>query len=622
MTDKVIKNEQWDVQQLISKIKNNKIIKPKFQRKQKWDIHPKRPKVPNQKSYIEFLYERQNSVHAITFGQETTSDGIIFSNIDGNNRINAINHFIEKPFEIFNDYLDNLMKILDSIASDNIEKIKNIFKSLSYNDFISIKRPDKFFKSINESDLYNEIHIKQNEIDDEIEVIQNKLKISGDGNQKYNFDTNVKINVNLFVGYSTDELCKTFEDINKYNTTLTETELLACRLFNYHNFTINNNIFKTKLEESIKKYYINRADKEVLKCHEYDINKDNLNAFDFIVGFQNYCSENYKFIKEIDTSGTPLFFKLYKLLNKRYENTFTTEKVNNFINKIMYSCTILNESNLSIFSDNINARLFNKSCQKKLTSLKKNSLFMLISAIIGFRKKNIEKDIIIKKIKTVLLYHFMVKDLKKKEIQNEYKEFDKIKYCSVGGQVDREVASLLVNPDEINSKLNRNVFNDLLDKLLDETNEPYERKLENGKNRNDKRRKLRFFEKTLMFNFYKGKIPTNMLNNNFSIEHICPNSSEWTGRLNKDRTGNLIPILDSMNKIRGNNHINYYNKTDEGKEFCRFIKDIIPNDKEYDNIIIFNKKKSPFIKNNALYNEMCKKNETTYKNYFIDCLFS
>ena len=35
MTDKRIKNEQWSVKQLISKIDNKEITKPQFQRKKK-----------------------------------------------------------------------------------------------------------------------------------------------------------------------------------------------------------------------------------------------------------------------------------------------------------------------------------------------------------------------------------------------------------------------------------------------------------------------------------------------------------------------------------------------------------------------------------------------------------
>ena len=85
------------------------------------------------------------------------------------------------------------------------------------------------------------------------------------------------------------------------------------------------------------------------------------------------------------------------------------------------------------------------------------------------------------------------------------------------------------------------MFDKLLNQLLSESNTPYLRKLDNGNNKNDKRRSLKFFEKTLMFYYYKERMPTNLLKNDFSIEHIIPNSSEWVGELDKDRTGNLIP---------------------------------------------------------------------------------
>ena len=122
-----------------------------------------------------------------------------------------------------------------------------------------------------------------------------------------------------------------------------------------------------------------------------------------------------------------------------------------------------------------------------------------------------------------------------------------------------------------------------------------------------------------MFFYYKAKMPTDMLENEFSIEHIIPNSSDWKGELDKDRTGNLIPIISTINSTRGNKHINLYENTDEGKKFCKFIENIIPKNNVYNNIIEHDKK--PKIKNNVKYNEMCKKNEKIYKENIINCLF-
>jgi hypothetical protein len=615
MTDKRIKNEQWSVKQLISKIDNKEIKKPKYQRKKKWDTLPKKNSSPNDYAYITFLYDTENSVHAITFGQDSNSERIFYSNIDGNNRINAIKHFMDRPFEIFSEYLDDLKNYIDTLdlSNEDNDLLKDIFYNLSYNQIMNFKY-NKYFNENEHKELYNsKLKIHRDDFEPHIEKIQKKLMI----NESDNFDSTVKINVNLFEGYNTDELCKTFEDINKYNSKLTETELLACRLHNICNFTINNKPFETELNGCIKEYYKDKSNQEVLDCYEFE--EEKINAHDFIVGFQNLCNKKYNFIGKTDVDGLSLFFKLYQVLYNSFIDTFTTENVNDFIEKINYSCEILQETVSNLFTDKINDVLFNKSCQDKLKTLKKNNVSMLISSIIGFKEKQEQKSIIIKHLEKCLIYHFFVSDIKEKDTREDLKHNDSITYMAGGSFIENVTKKLLSTPETISNKLDTKLFNKLINHLFNETNYPHERKLDNGNNKNDKRRKLKFFEKTIMFYYYKGKIPTNMLDNEFSIEHIMPNSSEWEGELDKDRTGNLIPIISTINSQRGNKHIDSYKKTKDGSEFCEFIKDIIPDDEEYNIIIKYDKK--PTIINNEKYNEMCKKNEKIYLENFINCLF-
>jgi hypothetical protein len=619
MNDKFIKNDQWSVEQLISKIIKQEISKPKFQRKRKWDVIPKNDNTPNEKAYIQFLYSSENSVHAITFGQDNSQKNC-YSNIDGNNRINAIKHFIDKPFEVFNEYLDNLIKEINdnlNITQDDKNKLIYIFSNFSYSEVMNFKY-HLYFNNNGYAELYDRIKIYRDRIDDKfMEEIRTKLKIRG----CKNFDSTVKINVNLFEGYTTDELCKTFEDINKYNSKLTETELLACSLYNVTKFEINDTIFKTELEECLKEYYNNKADGEALNCYNYDSKIEKLNAYDFIVGFQNMCNKQYpNFIEKTDVEGLSLYFKLYKLLFGSYDNTFTTENVNNFKEIINYSCRLFNKIILSIFTDKINNKLFNSQCQDKLTTLKKNNMFMLLSSIIGFKKKDTAECIIIKNLEKCLLYHFMVSDLKDKDKREDFKNYDSITYRAGGAFIDNITKNLLSNPEIICNKLTEEIFNKLLIQLYNEVNIPYNRKLDTGNKKKEKRRHLKFFEKTIMFYFYKEKIPINMLENEFSIEHIFPNSSEWSGELDKDRTGNLIPIISTINSSRGNKHIKEYYRTPIGESFCKFIKDIIPEINIYEKIISHDGKR-PKIKNNELYNQLCDENEEKYKLNFISCLF-
>ena len=111
-------------------------------------------------------------------------------------------------------------------------------------------------------------------------------------------------------------------------------------------------------------------------------------------------------------------------------------------------------------------------------------------------------------------------------------------------------------------------------------------------------------------------MPINMLENQFSLEHIIPNSSNWDDEIDKDRIGNLTPIIVRMNSSRGNRHINFY----ESEKFCEFMKDIIPNNIVYDNIVNHEQRK-PKVINNDAYNELCEKNQKIYKDNFIKCLF-
>ena len=220
-----------------------------------------------------------------------------------------------------------------------------------------------------------------------------------------------------------------------------------------------------------------------------------------------------------------------------------------------------------------------------------------------------------------MLYHFFISDINKKsEFKDYFKVYDYISFNGGGVLADQHVRKLLDNPENISNKLDEKLFTKLLNRLFIDTENPHERRQENGNIQKDKRRPLKFFEKTIMFYYFKEKMPVNWFDKNFSIEHIFPNSSDWDGNLDKDRTGNLIPIISSLNSSRGNRSISCYIKTDEGREFFNYIKEIVPFDK-YDNIITHNSREKPKIKDNQLFNKVCYNNEMIYNQNFTNCLF-
>ena len=125
-----------------------------------------------------------------------------------------------------------------------------------------------------------------------------------------------------------------------------------------------------------------------------------------------------------------------------------------------------------------------------------------------------------------------------------------------------------------------------------------------------------------MFQYYKDRVPTNLLHDSFSNEHIIPNSSEWDHQLDKDRLGNLVPIHANINTTRSNNHLSEYLKSDKGGNFRRFI-DILPDDDTYNAIVKHEDKQDqkPMIHNNENYDAMCRRNEELYKTTFLKCLY-
>ena len=190
-----------------------------------------------------------------------------------------------------------------------------------------------------------------------------------------------------------------------------------------------------------------------------------------------------------------------------------------------------------------------------------------------------------------------------------------------GSYINNKTKQYLESPLTIVHDNIENLFVELIDYLCLENNMPAERYMddENTKLKKEKRRKIQFWEKTLMFYYYKEHIPINMLENDFSLEHIIPNSSIWEGELDKDRLGNLTPIIASINSSRGNRHINFYKDSDQ-TGLCGFMKHIIPTNEVYDSIMNHATRKAIIINNDA-YNELCLKNQETYKNNFIQCIF-
>lgn len=612
---KLIKPDQWSISILYKKIENKELSKPKYQRKKKWLLAPNnktKGKTPNIKEYIEFLLEHGNSVHSITLAK----DGNTYYNIDGNNRINAIITFLKTPFLVFTDVITKIESELNekSVAEEIIKILMEELKIMCYNEFLEFDIR-KYFDKPKTADIWKKITTVRDTIQDIIDKFKPKLMCK---NSEDRFDKDVSININLFDGYGHDELSHVFTQINKFNTNLTENEIQASLLFNIDNIEITDIEFRRKVTDSIKEFYTDNSSGEVLECYQFD-ESSTLNAFDFIVGLQITFSKQYSFIEEVSNSNILLFFKLYKLLcvNKTEKgdftkDSFTKDQVDKFIEDISESCKVLKETNDDIFTEKINDKLFNKTCGKKIEKLNSDRMFLLISSIIGFKKQRKEDTLIKNEVSKCILYNFLLNDISDKDTKEKFRSCCSLSHNGGGILITNEANKLLNTPSNLTEKITSEVFRELIEFLYNENRKDC---IKRGT-----RKKLKFFQRTLMFYYYKLKVSCAYLKKEFSVEHIIPFSSYCDSEIDIDRTGNLLPIINELNCGRGNKSIKYYTEDDKYKEFCGFFKNILPNNENYNSIVNHDSRK-PQVTNINAYNSMCSKNENEYLNNFISAIF-
>jgi len=610
MTDKDIKNESWYIKKLVAMVNNREVYKPKYQRKRKWDLFKKKENIPNDKNYIEFLYDTSNSVHPITFGNDESK----LSNIDGNNRINAIIHFLQEPLVLFPERLVKLHETITKyINKTTANVVESIMKNISYDNLMTFKY-HKYFVDNDFKELYNN-HLKlvRDELEPYFDDLINSMKV----NNKDRFDNDVKINATIFYGYTDEELSEVFGKINKYYSGLTEQEALASALYNMINFTINNKTLECKIKQQLQKYYDERQQDEILNCYIYDETTDVMNAFDFMVGFQNYSNSKCSLIHKTENDGLSLFFKLFKTLYKgNFNKTINTNNINEFIELISTTINVLQKIEKTIFMPNFTNgknKIFD-TANKKLNSLKKNNMYLIMISIIGYIKSNTPEKEILKSIETCILYHYFVHGIDNKDKRDLYKLNDGILYEAGGCFIDNKAKDYLKTPCLVSNKITDTVMTELLNYLIDENikDKAYELR-PNGKDKKDKRRTRKVHEKVLLYYYFICKVPTQFLNNIFWVEHTCPFSCSWENNIDIDRLGNIFPILETLNRERSNKHIKEYKKIDK-QNFLTYI-DVVPDIFHYDEVVSHTSRK-PRIYNSEKYNEMCSNNEQI----FIECL--
>jgi hypothetical protein len=608
--------------------------KIKYQRKKRWTTLPSNNKVPSVREFIDFLYKHKNTINTITVGKEIVDNEEIRWAIDGNNRINGLIDFIKRPFNVYPEYIEDLEKNIETYFGDNKTNLKlflNAMKKLKLEDLK--KLTSREFQKMCENEhpkLYNEIASSQNDILYHINASENEncIELRLSKHNTPDFVHSVKINVNTFTNYSKAELGRVYEEINKYDSDLSEIQILSARLYDVQNFEIKDPEIKAKINSQLYEFYEKMAEDEALECHVYE--ESELNAFDFLIGFQNCLSAGcIPFTKVENPRTSTLIFKLYKLLNEiddtdeAWNSKFSTNNVNNFIKWITDSVDILNGVNHKLNPVELNNVTSTKQGNSKCVNIMNsgsntNGWYVIIAGIIGHLKCGTQKEYIIDEMYKRIVYHKLIHDITDTKTKSEKRSIDIMQYSGGGFEALTKADEYLSDPLNMTNKITCEDIRELFQILNKETRKDIHfKRRPSGARTNEKRRSRKLHEILLHKAYYKNKVPYKYLNCVFQLDHSIPFSSEWSESeaVDIDRLGNTIPLLKDMNGTRGNKHIREAFKSDP--EFRGFLGKVVPSDEEYDKIVVQQDTRKPVIVDTVLYNKRCEENEEMYIENFI-----
>lgn len=611
------KSDNWSVDQLVNLIKQKRIRNPQCQRQKKWTKLPvSSSKKSNYHDYIKFLYDTCYSVEAITIAKYIEDKNEIFVNIDGNNRINAIVYFYNHPLDIFRDNFQELR-----FSNNEHEIFVNFLSNINYPEFMGIRRMTRFVNHSKDENLIAYWKSLDDEmieyIEDEVETAQSTLKISG-GEL---FHTNVFMNLVIFNNPTNEQLSQIYANINMNNNPLTNNDILAATLLCSTNFNLNfDPHLKTSLFAHLKEYYDNKQGDEILECYRMDNGSEIMNGTEFLISFQNYCSDKYWLIPKYETDTSDnlgLFHKLFDLNEIFYSLTvdsFTTDNIKRFCNLIIKSLDMITNILLKICPPTIDLHHFK---QDSKLILKKMPLIIVIITTIKMIElvddnKLSEKEMH-KRLRKSICYHYLM-DYLPKEKRDKYLIHDDIR-CQVGGKsIEGKIKMVSRYPDQVGNSIDEVIMTQLFIDIVENCNTPY--KCEDKPKR---RRGLSFPYRLLMSLYYNNRVPYVYTQKKQNIDHIFVFSSNWDNdrKLDLDRIGNLIMIDGELNNKRSNNSIKYY--YDKVPDLMKCLN--YPELTTYDGVMN-HQEKTPTIQDVEKFNKVTNQVEHMYIENAVKCIFA
>lgn len=664
-----IQHTTWTVGLFLQFLQEGKLKKDKYQRKKKWLIFRNENKrLASIVEFIDFLKQNGNTINAILLGTSNHTDEkgkarLEHSNIDGNNRMNAMSIFFREPLRIYPEILKNIEKHAKDGRHDDgsddgkplaiqtdpeaITTLIGLFKNMTVKDLTNFNMRDWFKRKGHEQFFKEYISENRDSWDDLLKQELNMFDTPWGGAGSY---LDVKIEIMEVTGSTDDDLVDLYTKVNEYSTKVSHTDLLCAKMKWKVGHLIDKKYesLKTELVTAIREYYKKKSEGEELDCYQFGDSCDELSAFDFCVSLQSVMFKKCSciFPNPNKDDNISCFLSLYEhLFGGNDSEHFNEDNINRFISDI-YECASMFET---IYKD-ISPPELTKACAKrrrpKLSyEYTKNQRLLLIAACIKNCREKLDKNINKNRLLTIIYYHTFYKKYEKElNKKSDNKKIGKTcksplppsKLWTRGGHESTLRLRNWLKLDTIEGVRKEDmtkVLKKLIEISVNEKSNPVNNDNDSATlgRPKDKRRNRHDWEIVLIRNYYRKSVPVGLLEriNKLWYEHIiCYSTTTGDTEIDIERLGNVMPIEDKLNNARGNSHIRHYKiiEQDRGIEFMKYFDDIFPTGEKYDEITEHplddnGGRLNPVLKSKEKYDSFCNKNEELLVKYFIDWLY-
>lgn len=567
---------QWSIETFRDQYEKGLLLKPRIQRKKRWDLH-------KMNKYIGFIQTYKNAVMPFLISEVILEGVKKYYIFDGNNRSNTILDFYESPLSFE----------LVALPASFSKEMKLKLKTFSLEKLLDRKLT--FHKVCREMEIKVEDLTNVSTLEDDWQTMIEDLDALKFGD--------IKLDMTIFSHLTTEQMCHIYESINEGGVKLSKQELLASStsrmLFTkttLHSFDELKHLIETQ-------YYEDMNSTEKLKIVEDS--KGSLNLFEVLVAFQYklhvmypYCiPEPCSFSKETDLD---MVFRLYKYITRmEFDKAPSPAILNTFLNQIETACKIIDTIYTQYFNPNIPCNEI-----KKYLKVQKNVAILLIVYVIDATIHSISLKLIQSNLSRVILYHELMSTYKEKEgIRTKLSlPPDFIRYEAGGLFVQNQVQKIQASHtfEFVPTKEQLEVL------LKDRCQEDLEEGVEKAK-----RRPLTKAQAIALSVFYGTQIPSIKMKDPQNKDHIVPYSTTCSlGPYDIHRLGNLQLISESLNKSRGAKPI-----TDAWIEEKGLIYQFYPKESEYGTIC-----DHKVIKDLEAYNAMCSSREAKYMELILATL--